>query len=74
MPLAPAGNLISDNMQNWPTANIPTAQRVCTLCQTGNLGDEQHVVFECLLVALQGFPAREYEIDTTTLLGFMPLQ
>jgi len=69
MPSAPAGNLVSYNM---PTANIPTAQSVCTLCQTGNLGDEQHVVFECL--ALQGFPAREYEIDTTTLLGFMPLQ
>ena len=28
------------------TANISRAQRVCTLCQTGNLalGDEQHVV------------------------------
>ncbi len=37
-------------------ANIPRAQRVCTLCQTGNLGDEQHLVFEC--PALQGFRDR----------------
>jgi len=28
--------------------NIPRAQRVCTLCQTGKQGDEQHLVFECL--------------------------
>ena len=28
-------------------ANIPKAQRVCTLFQTGNIWDEQHLVFEC---------------------------
>lgn len=33
-------------------ADIPTAHLVCTLCQNGNLGVEQHLVFVC--PALQG--------------------
>ena len=37
-------------------ANIPGAHTFCTLCQTGNLGDEQHAVFEC--PALQGIKDR----------------
>ena len=28
-------------------ANITTIQRVCTLCQTGILQNEHHLVFEC---------------------------
>ncbi len=32
--------------------DIPTAYSVCTLCQNGNLGVEQHLVFVC--PALQG--------------------
>ena len=32
--------------------NTSRLQRVCTLCQTGNLGNEQHLVFKC--PALQG--------------------
>ena len=26
---------------------IPRAQRVCTLCDTGSVGDERHLLFEC---------------------------
>ena len=36
--------------------HISSAHRVCTLCQTGNLGDEQHLVFQCS--ALQGIRDR----------------
>ena len=37
-------------------ADIARAKRVCTFLQTSNLGDEQHLVFEC--PALQGVEDR----------------
>ena len=54
-------------------ADTARAQRVCTLCQTGNLGDEQHLVFECL--ALQELRSKDRYCRCCTLayMGIMPL-
>jgi len=43
-------------MSHWLRRKCPRLQRVCTLCQTGNLGGEQHLVFGCSV--LQGFKDR----------------
>ena len=43
-------------------ANITRAQRVCTLCQTGSLGDGKHLV-------LGAQHCRELEIDLMAYLG-----
>ena len=53
-------------MRYGRVANILTAHRVCTFCQPGNLGVEQHpkLVFECL--ALRN-ACREVDISGVTL-------
>ena len=33
---------------SWARPNVPRLQRVCRLCTTSTLGDEKHIVFECL--------------------------
>ncbi len=46
-------------------ANIPRAQKVCTLCQPGILRDE-HLISEC--------PVLQGVTDTMAYIGIMPLQ
>ena len=51
---------------------VPRAQRVCPLCQSGQLGDEQHPVFHC--TGLQAVRYRHEDIfgeHATTMLEFI---
>ena len=51
--------------------HVDRAQRVCMCCNTGAIGDERHLVFECVaLTPLRGRYASLFTSDTNTMRSF----
>ena len=46
----------------WAAAHVVRADRLCTCCDDGALGDERHLVFECTALA----PLRQTYADLFT--------
>ena len=38
---------------HWAASHVVRADRLCSCCGAGALGDEQHLMFECALVPLR---------------------